>query len=193
MTEIHPFTGPSDAQAASLDPRRDQALDVLVQAISQLQQESADPPTASEVHVRMRSLTYGGFRYSELGYKRFRDFLVLGEERGLIQVDRTRTGDIGVSLTSDAVPPFASHAAIRPDLWRAAVDWTPGLLRIYELAEDKVHLIPERQAPLEPERIAQTRARYEKAPDEFTVVPNVEIQTQLTWMREFAESLSLSA
>ncbi|GAA3607289.1 hypothetical protein GCM10022223_24090 [Kineosporia mesophila] len=181
---------PQSGSAAEKDPL-ETALEVLVQAVAQLRVESGgQSPTASEVHLRIRSLTYGGFKAKNLGFKRFRDFLEHAKSESLIIIDYARVGDVSVSLPEDYSPPQAdSDLGIRSDLWRAVVDWSPGLLRLYDRTAGKVAVIPDSPAPLEPERISSVRKRHADAPQDFVVILPVEIGQQIRWMRDFAESL----
>ncbi len=177
----------SDDLAEPTDSLVGQALDVLAQAVTQLIHENSEPPTASEVHLRMRTITYGGFKTSSLGFKRFRDFLSLGEERGVVEIDHTRPGDVSVTLPGEAGEvSFYDRRVIRKDLWRAVVDWSPGLLRLYSRNDDKAYLIPKNAAPLEPERIAVIRNRYAVSPEEFVEIPPADIGAQIAWMHDFA-------
>lgn len=167
---------------------RAQAFDVLVAAVSEVRERRGRPATASEVRVAMRQRTYGGFDPPALGFPRFRDFLDEAEQLGHVRIDRARPGDVALVLPeeSEAADPVPM---VRPDLWRAFADWTPGQLRLYDSAEDRVHVIPEQPVPLEPERFGEVRRRLAADPSAFVPVTPVPRQRQIGWMREFADSV----
>jgi hypothetical protein len=137
----------------------------------------------------MRDRTYGGFKPSRLGYKRFRDLLVDAESRGLISVDRTRRGDVAVSLPSGGTAVAAPAPAIRSDLWKIFIDWKIGQLRYYDIELDKALMVPEERAPLEPDKFGEMRARLEHDPNNFIPITPIAQHTQLGWMRQFADTM----
>ncbi|HEX8079273.1 MAG TPA: UPF0158 family protein [Jatrophihabitans sp.] len=163
-----------------------EALEVLPKAVSSLS-SSERAPTASEVRLAMGRFTYGGFTPARVGCKRFRDFLAIAEDRGMITLDDSRQGDIAVRLIGDSQPSSAqAERRIRSDLWRALTDWTPNLSRYYDKEQDRFLWFPTEAVPLEPERSAASRASVAAEPTRYVPVSAIPIHQQLEWMREFA-------
>lgn len=165
--------------------RHSEAFDVLVSAVETLC-KAGRPPTASEVRLEMRSLTYGGFSLKELGYVKFRDFLYDAEKRGKIRIDSSRVGDYAVMPVGLAYEGSAESAAIRTDLWKAFVDWNANLSRWYDLKNDKAFILPREPAKLEPKSFQRFRADLASDPDSYIPIEPVSVKTQLEWMGNFA-------
>lgn len=79
---------------------------------------------------------------------------------------------------------------IRPDLWKAFVDWKPDLLRLYDFDKDHAVLIPSSPAPLEPERFRAIREKLRVSPDSLVKIEPISMRTQLGWMREFSAEVA---
>src|SRR5262249_5328502 len=125
-----------------------------------------------------------------LGYKRFRDFLADAGARGYIEVNEERLGDVAISVPGETQAMVEFEKPIRSDLWRAFVDWTPNLLRFYDLTNDQVVMIPEKPAPLEPERFRAFRDRLEAERSAFVSIKFITLPEQLEWMKRFAAGMS---
>src|SRR5690349_15840884 len=109
----------------------DQAYGVLASAVGMLSRGDR-PPTASEVRLEMKRLTYGGFSPKAFGFKRFRDFLDGAEAAGYVAVDKDREGDVAVVLPRELPGSQGINAPpVRSDLWKAFVDWSPRLARYF--------------------------------------------------------------
>lgn len=181
---------PQEPNVAPEDEQRDerpQAFSVLVEAVASLARQSARPPTASEVRLEMKRLTYGGFDPKALGYSRFRDFLADAEAQRLVSIDSSRQGDISVHLEPGRTGDAATSPIIRRDIWKAFVDWSPRLIRFYDLKNGRAISIPAEPALLEPIRFREIRRRLEAQPDDFIKIEPLPVQLQLQWMKEFAE------
>jgi hypothetical protein len=165
----------------------DEAFKVLRSAITDLQRRSV-LPTASQVRLEMKQLTYGGFEPKALGFKRFRDFLAAAEQNDHISVHE-RPGDLVVALPGDPVVQTGA-LRIRRDLWRAALDWSPRVDHYLDLDADRVEALPKDPVPLEPEPMQKLRARVELADESLVRVPRVSMATQLSWMSTFTDSLA---
>ncbi|WP_446212415.1 UPF0158 family protein [Micromonospora sp. IBSANI012] len=177
----------SNAPAAKL---RAEAFAVLVDAVGSLATDGFRPPTASEVRLEMKRRTYGGFDPKLVGFKRFRDFLMAAATEGHVHLDLSRPGDVAVLRVADADLPRESSHFIRPDLWRAFVDWDLRMLRFYDKTAGKAQMIPREPAPFEPERYLHLRRRLQQEPEAFIEIHPVEMPKQLAWMREHAEQVS---
>lgn len=166
--------------------QRTEAFKVLVNAVNILSRPGR-LPTASEVRLAMRDLTYGGFSLKDLDYKRFRDFLRAAEEAGFVHLDDTRPGDVSVTTADVQAAKAATTApAIRADLWKAFVDWNAKLSRWYDVTGDRAVMIPSEPASLEPQAYQELRQGISDNPERFIRIDPIPIRTQLSWMNKFA-------
>jgi hypothetical protein len=188
MTEFQLQTNATPDSSSDSEVRSDvrKAFSVLVDAVATLTREGDRPPTASEARLAMKRLTYGGFSPKDLGYSRFRDFLADAETRGLIVVDASRQGDVAVHLGSVMASVGSRNRVIRRDLWRAFIDWTSSLARFYDLKYQRAVVVPAEPAPLEPAKYREFRARLESNPEDFVRIEPILVQTQISWMKDFA-------
>ncbi|GAA0597467.1 UPF0158 family protein [Actinomadura livida] len=177
--------GIGDVLTSEAAGQKTEAFQALVSAVTSLS-STEGAPTASEVRLELRRITYNGFNLNALGYRRFRDFLTEAEQYGYINIDRARPGDYSLSLAGEPLPDAEPVREIRSDLWRAFIDWTPGKLRFYDIVEDKAIVIPETPAPLEPERFRDARERIGLEPSKFIPISHITLSTQLDWMRQFS-------
>jgi Uncharacterised protein family (UPF0158) len=166
------------------------ALKVLANAVSTLYAEGGRPPTASEVRLEMKRQTYGGFDPKIIGFKRFRDFLSMAATEGHIRLDASRRGDLAVLLPGEKDRTTDWTQYIRPDLWRAFVDWDPRMLRFYDKEAGKAVMLPKEPAPFEPERFRKLRGQLSEDSGRFLEIRPVEMTMQLAWMREYAEKVA---
>lgn len=165
----------------------DEAFRVLTSAVGSLI-ERGRPPTASEVRLEMRDRTYNGFSPQKLGFARFRDFLAEAENLGHVTLDRSRPGDVSVSLAQEAQSAVQEPRQVRSDLWKAFIDWKPQQLRYYDIERDQVVQVPKQAAPLEPQSFQVFRRRLAEVPANFVQIEPVTMATQLEWMKEFTSS-----
>lgn len=170
-----------------------EAFTVLREALSDLG-SLGRPATGSEVRLRMTRRTYGGFDPRALGFRRFREFLNAAEGAGYIEIDDARRGDVAVrlpgaiytdSLDSD------EQRRIRTDLWRAVSDWNHESTHVAELSRDRVVSFPPLPVPLEPSEFADLRERLLQNDPDLVEVRPVPQQTQVEWMRAFADEAGL--
>lgn len=163
------------------------AFTLVPEVVGELTSSGRDA-TGSEVRLALKDRTYGGFDPKALGFRRFRDFLDAAGERGLIEVDRSRRGDVGVRLPGHAGRPVDAPREVRGDLWRAFVDWGPDELRLFDTANDRVIRLPKEPAPLEPEKFSAIRRRLVESPQSLVAISPVSREQLGQWMREFASS-----
>lgn len=169
--------------------RRRVAREVLVSVVESLL-HAGRVPTASEVRLELKRRTYNGFNLTELGYKRFRDFLADAEASGSVTIDRDRPGDVSVSLPGfDAKAHVGNTPAIRPDLWRAFVDWSAKVARYFDIENDRVLMLPKDEAPMEPKRFQEIRQMINEKPECFVEIAPISTTFQIGWMSEFAEQI----
>lgn len=175
---------PEQAQA------RLDALAVLGSALDTFRSREGRAPTGSELRKEMTHLTRGGFKVKALGYRRFRDLVAEAEVRGLVSVDAERQGDIAVNPPGHATPsPGAPF--LRADLWKAIVDWDPGMTRVWDTESRRAILFPTEPVLLEPEKFQRIRSDLANSPDRYLHIPHLTINDQLELLRSFAASLNL--
>lgn len=149
----------------------------------------------------LKRRTQGAFNETALGFRSFGDFLRAAAEAQVIDLHKAPRGPDwiavphGIALIEPAVFDAAprSSSRIRSDIWACVIDWRDGLKRVYHKAADRAFLFREVPTPGElPEQAAQRRL-YEANPDEFIDVPRVSFETQISWMREFADGVDDTA
>ena len=180
-----------DAEQSSPQASTSQAVQEAFQLLADTIAEHDDierPLTASGAYLQMRRKSFGGFDLKTFGYRRFRDFLAEATRAGYVAVDDSHQGDLILHVV-ESQKKVAPIKPIRPDLWKAFTDWTPGLVRLYDIAQDQVLTTPAEPAPLEPARFKEIRDLRERSPGNFAVISQVELHEQLEWMREFAETV----
>jgi hypothetical protein len=175
---------PEQAQA------RLDALTVLQNALADFRSREGRAPTASELRLEMGRLSRGGFKVKALGYRRFRDLVADAEAQGLVSVDANRQGDIAVN------PPSATRADVdtpflRPDLWKAIVDWDPAMTRVWDTESRRAMIFPTEPVLLEPEKYQKVRSELASDPKRFVSIPHLTISDQLELLRQFSDSLNL--
>jgi len=165
----------------------DEAFQLLAAVVAE-HTDKERPLTASQAFVRMRRKSFGGFDLKDFGYSRFRDFLAEASQAGYVVIDDSRPGDLAL-LAAESHTKQEPVKPVRPDLWKAFTDWTPGLVRLYDIDQDRVLVVPADPAPLEPVRFKEIRERRETSPESFATIKPVELHDQLEWMRKFAEAV----
>jgi hypothetical protein len=183
-----PSNSEAESTTKSAAPSREEAFKLLADIVAE-HTDSGRSLTASEAYLQMRRKSYGGFNLEDFGYNRFRDLLAEASQAGYIVLDATRQGDYALFApeTHEKIP---SIRPIRPDLWKAFIDWTPGLMRLFDIEQDQVLLVPAEPAPLEPVQFREIRTRRQDSPEKLILIDPVGLPQQLEWMREFAESAS---
>lgn len=178
--------GSSSGSSSESSAQMNEALKVLDQALDELADQQRQP-TASQVRLAMKRLTYGGFEPQDLGFKRFRDFLETAARDKRIELF-DRPGDVLVARRG--APPVSDHVVrIRRDLWKTALDWSADVAHYLDLDTDKVVTVPSVPVPLEPEKFANLRTRIAAKDERLVRVPSIDIHTQVGWMAQFARSV----
>jgi hypothetical protein len=190
------MTGMSAAnptQLESVEEVREEALQLLVQATRELLEQMGEPPTASQVKLRMSALSFGGFNIKRLGYRRFRDLVAEADSRGLIATDTARAGDIALMPKDRVAETRLASNPIKRSLWRAVVDWAPNMLRLWDIGDRRAFVLPAQPVPLEPEKFKIIRTRYSEDPTAFLPIPHLGREDQYEMFDQFVGHLSLSA
>ena len=171
-----------------LSASRAEAFQLLADVVAQ--NSDGRDLTASQARLQMKRKSYGGFNPKDLGFARFRDFLSEAAKEGYVVVDDTRPGDYTLSPPTRPSGGAGQTARIRPDLWRAFLDWSHDLQRVYDIERDQATMLPVEPAPLEPQKFRELRLRLQENPAAFVTIEPIDMQTQLGWMREFADKVS---
>jgi Uncharacterised protein family (UPF0158) len=154
---------------------------------------------AAGLKPSLQQRTYNVFSEHRLGFRSFRDFLIEAERQKFIRLRPAAGGDLEVLLPdSAAVASLASSArpvqrprSIRPDLWTAFNDWTPGWKRLYKVTSGEVYMFPEHPGLLGDEKpeYGAYRAEAETTPAGFKEIHPVGQEVQRNWMNGFVETV----
>jgi hypothetical protein len=178
------------------DDERSEAFRVLGEIISQL--DAGQVLYAASLKPRLTA-RIGGFSESELGYASFRAFLREAESRGIARL--TDTGkDVVVVPTSESDEAGAierleergsvvTRAPVRQEVWDAFVDWRAPSRRVYEPESGRVLVFSDEPSVAASREENSARDDFRKNPSAFVPIDPVTQETQLTWMREFAEGI----
>lgn len=153
---------------------RQAVFDLLSQALS-TEESAGTVPVAARVAGLMRQLD-PAFTQETSGYPTFRALLRDAEKVGLLTlIDRGGTSDIAVLAAGSQleVEAGASSAGrikqVRPDIWRAFIDWSRPTSYWYDRRTKRLHPITE--AAVGPHGVE---------------IPSVSRELQVEWMNEFA-------
>jgi hypothetical protein len=180
-------------QPEGVEEVREEALQLLMRATRELFEEIGEPPTASQVKLRMSALSFGGFNLKRLGYPRFRDLVAEADSRGLIATDTARAGDIALIPKDRVAETRLALNPIKRSLWRAVVDWAPNMLRLWDIGERRAFVLPAQPVPLEPERFRIVRTRYGEDLTAFLPIPHLGREDQYEMFDQFVGQLRLPA
>jgi Uncharacterised protein family (UPF0158) len=153
-------------------------------------------PYAAALKPLLKRLSNDGFSESRLGFDSFREFLRAAESRGLVELRHTAGGDIEVLPASNQPTPVGAKVVAKPehviraDLWRAFVDWSPELARVYDRIEDRAVTFPEEEKPFENERHTELRRAVVQQPARYVRITPISMDETLAVMRAFAETLA---
>jgi len=180
----------------------------LTQAYQLLQQIVQDLLNAGRRRVgaflkpELVKRTGGNFNERALGFAKFHDFLRAAEAAKFVTL--TSTGpDLEAWLPTSNLPTPVKEVAqaegspeftprprarisIRPDLWIAFVDFTPGFLRLYDKLADRAHKIPQALYPGESDQVVELRRRFQARDPNLLLLEPIAQTSVLDWMRTFA-------
>lgn len=161
-------------------------------------------PTAAAVALMMKR---DGFSHTAVGHATFRAFLRSAEQAGAVRLVLPSPGgggDVEVRPASERpcepaerpdgamADPARPALPLRPDLWHAFVDWTPGLLRAVDRETGKALVVSEAPSPAEPGETAAARRLINDSPDKYLPVAPIGRDLQASWMAEFVGALGPS-
>jgi len=186
---------PSASNAPDTDKR--EAFDLLRTVVTDLE-ASGRKTLLAGIKPEMQRRTEGRFSEAALGFDSFRAFA-----EAAVSASYVTATDDGQSfvLHSDGVktkspsrlrrsePGSKRRRPVRPDLWKAFVDWDPTLGRAWDKQEEAA-LMFGLESEGEDAETQEHRKSIESQPDRFVAIPRIHFETQLAWMREFSESLS---
>jgi hypothetical protein len=147
----------------------------------------------------MQRRSEGRFSEVALGFDSFREFVKAAIEAGYVTAsDDSGSRSLLLHVEGVEVKPFTKSRrtaggakrprAIRPDLWKAFVDWNPAISRVWDKQEEAA-LTFGIEAVHEDTDDRERRKLYESHPERFIAIPRIPFETQLDWMRKYSESL----
>jgi hypothetical protein len=160
-----------DGESAPRQFTADEAVMLLTRAVSELH-ETGRATKAAGVSARMRRMD-PAFSMDRTPFSSFRNVIEAAVARNLVSAERGAS-DFElrpVSSDSSATVPSASTArtTLRPDLWRALLDWTPNVRHGF----NRVSKI--------------TISVGETLPDDTVLVPSVSRDERVSWMTSFTD------
>lgn len=180
--------------------QRDAAFELLLSVVDDLR-VSGRRTFSAGLKPEMQRRSNHGFSEARLGYATFRTFLADAEQRGLVKLTPNSTGpDVTVERLVATTPlptvPSASNrrTRIRPDLWKAFVDWREDWRRVYDVGGNRALMFPNEPHPVgELPEYTQVREQVQLAADRYIDISPITQETQVGWMRAFADAESDSA
>jgi len=145
----------------------------------------------------MQRRSNGGFSEPRLGYASFRSFLEEAERKGLVKLTMSANGpDVHVEPAApdsfhgkQSTDTRKRRTRIRPDLWKAFVDWRVDWRRAYDFEAGQALMFPAAPHPVgELPEYAQLRERVDAEPARYAPIEPITQEAQLEWMRAFAEA-----
>jgi len=174
----------------------------LLGAVVQESHERGRRTTAAALKAKLRRRSTHEFDEKLLGFVNFRAFLREAQARGIVALHQ---GEFDVLVTPPGTDPpepdpqttssAGAHGTdranaprrIRAHLWRAFVDWSPGLQRFYDRVEREAFLLPARPSPREQEEHRLRREIVASDPVRFAAIEPVPFEQQLGWMHDFTD------
>lgn len=153
---------------------------------------------AAGLKPRLQSLSNGEFAEGRLGFPTFKAFLEAAERAGVVELQRTPSdllvlprdskGDGGGDRAPASREPVAPGKRIRPDLWRAWIEWSQALKRYYDRSTDTVVFLVDSPNSVPATEPDDARRRVLEDPERFLEIPPVSVKATLEAMRAFAET-----
>src|SRR5579872_1490983 len=152
---------------------------------------------AAALKAELQRRFAGRFDQTAIGYVSFRDFLKDAEARSLIRTRRARGGDVEAvppdvvdQPASASTLPLESSTFVRPDVWRAFVDWRPNWVRAYDLQQDRAVMYPASASPFDAPEWIEMRRSAADFPDRFKAIEPIAMDVQLRWITDFVETIA---
>jgi len=174
------------------------AFELLRDAIKNLEERGRSTESAG-VKPEMQRLTGGEFNEKNLGFSSFGAFVAAAENADLVvrietvpghpMIKSTRaTGTpspTAARVTNEALP---SGPRLRPDLWRAFVDWRPEITRVYDKKKGKALMFPAAPGTNSTKEEDEIRLEADREKDRFVPIAPIPMETQYRWIKEFIET-----
>lgn len=165
---------------------REAAFGLLASTVAEFE-AAARPAYGAPLKVALQRRSNGWFDETKLGFSRFKGFLEAARNAGIVDFEPTPGGDLRVftrqpdiGTTKAPAPPARRISFIRRDMWRAFFVWAPPLQRWYDLDEQRAVMV-RGEAGLLNHLAGRPR-------DRVIQIEPVSMETQMSWMREFAET-----
>lgn len=169
------------------------AFEVLREEVAKLNEGSRVPTAAGLKSSLQRSDR--GFDEKPLGYKRFIDFLQAAEAHGYVSVLRDTLGHpriypagkataVAKVAISESEAVAVGALRLRSDVWRAVIDWEENYTRAWDRKISRAFMYPADDESTPP---------WGKQPERFVQIVPISQETQIGWMKEFAESQASGA
>lgn len=150
---------------------------------------------AAGLKPRLQSLSNGEFDETRLGFPTFKAFLQEAERAGVVELSRTPSDLVVVPRRAMSTPSTTKSPAqdlrgkkIRPDLWRAWIEWSPELKRYYDKESDRVLFLLDSANGDEPENLAATRAEVAANPGRYIPIEPISSKATVEAMQDFASA-----
>jgi len=173
-------------------------LDELVLAVQE-RFRAGRPAVAAALKSDLQRRFNGRFDERVMGLFSFRDFLKEAEARRLIRLRWAAGGDLEALPPGLTEPPVAAATQsdtgpqgtvyIRPDIWRAFVDWRPNWTRAYDRQQDRAVMFPASATPFDAAEWVEARASLAAHPDRFRLIEPIAMEKQLAWMNELIDQI----
>ena len=185
------------SESAPHEPARSKAFELLRGVVADYE-TSGRKPLMQGVKPEVQRRSEGRFSEAVLGFDSFRAFVEAAITAGYVTAsDDSDSRSLLLHVEGVEAKPFKKSRrdggsqrtrAIRPDLWRAFVDWNPALGRVWD-KDEEIALTFGIEAANEDADNQERRKFYESHPERFIAIPRTTFETQLDWMREYSESL----
>jgi hypothetical protein len=138
------------------------------------------------------------FSESELGFVTFREFLEAAAKAGVVETQLEGTHlRMHVPGVQPAPPRLqgahksreSSLVHIPPHFWTAFVDWTPGKRRLFDKVTQTAIVFPSNPAAHQSPDESARRELVSANPDRFVEIQPLTFETQVGWMKDFADTL----
>lgn len=150
----------------------------------------------------LKRRTNGSFDEGAFGFGSFGAFLRAAASAGVIDLFKAPTGPDWQAVPpgehpGDGVPGeqdvYRAPTRVRADFWSCIIDWRHGMRRVYHRATDRAYFFAESPQRGERAEDAANRRQFEAGMDEYVEIAPATFETQISWMREFAERVEDTA
>lgn len=175
------------AEPSHIDSDTAGAFERLRDEVAKLNHGSRVPTAAGLKSSLQRN--YPDFDERVLGYKRFIEFLEEAQAHGYVSVLRDSFGHpriyptgaataiAKVAISEPDTVAMGSHR-LRSDVWRAVIDWEENYTRAWDRRVGRAFMYPADDGSTPP---------WTKQPGRFVQITPISQETQIGWMKEFAE------